>query len=165
MSITICPVKPDFVAEVGDIDLSAPLCSADEQAVREAFARYAVLVFPAQALEVEQHLAFAGLFGPHERTVQVALKSEKLRVREEIADIANLDASGNIWASDNRLRLFQMGNRLWHTDSSFRPIPATFSLFSAVVVPPTKRSVLNFSGEPSVSTNEKSMVPVAPGPE
>ena len=71
MSITICPVKPDFVAEVGDIDLSAPLCSADEQAVREAFARYAVLVFPAQALEVEQHLAFAGLFGPHERTVQV----------------------------------------------------------------------------------------------
>ncbi|MBP6814494.1 MAG: TauD/TfdA family dioxygenase [Burkholderiaceae bacterium] len=136
MSITICPVKPDFVAEVGDIDLSAPLCSADEQAVREAFARYAVLVFPAQALEVEQHLAFAGLFGPHERTVQVALKSEKLRVREEIADIANLDASGNIWASDNRLRLFQMGNRLWHTDSSFKqPTGYTSMLYARSVAP------------------------------
>jgi alpha-ketoglutarate-dependent 2,4-dichlorophenoxyacetate dioxygenase len=89
-----------------------------------------------QALEVEQHLAFAGLFGPHERTVQVALKSEKLRVREEIADIANLDASGNIWASDNRLRLFQMGNRLWHTDSSFKqPTGYTSMLYARSVAP------------------------------
>ena len=136
MSITICPVNPDFVAEVGDIDLSAPLSADDEQAVRAAFARYAVLVFPAQTLEAEQHLAFARLFGPHERTVQVTLKSEKLRVREEIADIANLDASGNIWAGDSRLRLFQMGNRLWHTDSSFKqPTGYTSMLYARSVAP------------------------------
>lgn len=136
MSITICPVTPDFVAEVGDIDLSAPLSGADEQAVRDAFARYAVLVFPAQSLEVEQHLAFARLFGPHEHTVQATLKSEKLRVREEIADIANLDATGNLWASDSRLRLFQLGNRLWHTDSSFKqPTGYTSMLYARSVAP------------------------------
>ncbi|HEY8067407.1 MAG TPA: TauD/TfdA family dioxygenase [Burkholderiales bacterium] len=136
MTITLFPVTPRFAAEVGDIDLRKPLDADTLQAVREAFAAYAVLAFPAQDLTVEQHLAFAANFGPLEVTVQRALRNEKLRVREEIADIANLDAGGRLWKKDSRIRLFQMGNRLWHTDSSFKAPSGYASLLYARSVAP-----------------------------
>ena len=120
MPISVFPVTPRFAAEVGDIDLSRPLDASTLDATRDAFATYGVLVFPAQTLSVQQHLAFANNFGPLEVTVQRALRTEKLRVPENIADIANMDAEGRVWKKDSRLRLFQMGNRLWHTDSSFK---------------------------------------------
>jgi len=97
MSITVLPITRSFGAEVGDLDLREPLTPGDLGAVRQAFAAYAVLVFPAQELTAEQHLAFASNFGPLERTVQLAMKNEKLRVREEIADVANMDADGKLW--------------------------------------------------------------------
>ena len=139
MTVSLFPVTPDFAAEVGDIDLSRPLDALTLQAVREAFARYAVLVFPAQTLTVQQHLDFAKNFGPLEVTVQRALRNEKLRAPKEIADIANLDADGKVWAKDARIRLFQMGNRLWHTDSSFKAPSGYASLLYA-------RSVAPFGG-------------------
>src|SRR6185295_7659728 len=67
------------------------------------------------------------------------MRGEQLRVREEIADIANLDAAGKLWQKDARIRLFQMGNRLWHTDSSFKAPTAYASLLYA-------RSVAPFGG-------------------
>ncbi len=136
MRISVFPVTPSFAAEVGDIDLSRPLDAETLQAVRDSFAKYAVLAFPAQQLTTEQHLAFASNFGPLERTVQTAMRGEKLRVREEIADIANLDASGKLWQKDARIRLFQMGNRLWHTDSSFKHPSGYASLLYARSVAP-----------------------------
>ena len=139
MPIAIFPVTDRFAAEVGDIDLARPLDAETLQAVREAFATYAVLVFPSQTLSVQQHLDFARHFGPLEVTVQRALRDEKLRVREEIADIANLDANGKLWTKDARIRLFQMGNRLWHTDSSFKHPSGYASLLYA-------RSVAPFGG-------------------
>ncbi len=139
MAISLFPVTPRFAAEVGDIDLSRPLDAETLQAVRDAFATYAVLAFPAQTLSIEQHLDFARNFGPLEVTVQRALRNEKLRVRVEIADIANLDAEGKVWTKDARIRLFQMGNRLWHTDSSFKAPSGYASLLYA-------RSVAPFGG-------------------
>jgi alpha-ketoglutarate-dependent 2,4-dichlorophenoxyacetate dioxygenase len=136
MGISVFPVTPRFAAEVGDIDLSKPLDADTLQSVREAFATYAVLAFPAQNLTTDQHLAFAENFGPLERTVQKALRGEKLRVREEIADIANMDAEGRLWKEDARIRLFQMGNRLWHTDSSFKAPSGYASLLYARSVAP-----------------------------
>ena len=136
MPIALFPVTPRFAAEVGDIDLGRPLDAETLQAVRDAFATYAVLVFPAQNLSVEQHLAFAANFGPLEVTVQRALRSEKLRVPEQIADIANMDAEGRLWKEDSRLRLFQMGNRLWHTDSSFKAPSGYASMLYARSVAP-----------------------------
>ena len=127
---------PVFAAEIGDIDLSRPLDAETLQAVRDAFASYAVLVFPAQTLSQEQHLAFAANFGPLEVTIQRALRNEKLRVREQFADIANMDAEGNLWKKDARIRLFQMGNRLWHTDSSFKAPSGYASLLYARSVAP-----------------------------
>lgn len=136
MPITLAPITPDFAAEVGDIDLRQPLAEDDLQAVRDAFARYAVLVFTAQELEVEQHLAFARHFGPLERSVATQMKDVKMRAPSEIADIANVDADGRIWSADSRLRQFQLGNRLWHTDSSFKSPTGYASLLCARSVAP-----------------------------
>jgi len=136
MSLTILPVTPEFVAEVGDVDLAAPLAPADLQAIREAFARFAVLVFPSQSLPVEPHLAFAGHFGALERTVATQMSGRKLRTRAEIADIANMDSEGRIWRPDSRMRLFQLGNRLWHTDSSFKAPSGYASLLYARSIAP-----------------------------
>lgn len=136
MTMKLFPVTPGFAAEVGDIDLTQALDEETLAAVREAFATYAVLVFPAQDITQQQHLAFSRHFGAHERTVQAALRNEKLRVREEFADIANLDAEGRVWDRNARIRLFQLGNRLWHTDSSFKAPSGYASLLYARSIAP-----------------------------
>jgi len=135
MPISLYPITPDFAAEVGEIDLSRPLLDTDLQAVRQAFTKYAVLVFPAQQLSGDDHLEFARNFGPLETNVLASL-GVKMRVREEIADVANMDANGRVWAADSRVRLFQMGNRLWHTDSSFKSPTAYASMLYARSIPP-----------------------------
>ncbi|HYF58894.1 MAG TPA: TauD/TfdA family dioxygenase [Burkholderiaceae bacterium] len=136
MSITLSPLTPGFACEVGDIDLTRPLPPEDLRAVRDAFAEYAVLVFTAQTLTVDQHLGFAANFGPLERSVAAVMPGETLRVRPEIADIANLTADGKVWDATHRLRLFQLGNRLWHTDSSFKQPTGYASMLYARSVAP-----------------------------
>jgi alpha-ketoglutarate-dependent 2,4-dichlorophenoxyacetate dioxygenase len=136
MSIAIVPMTPSFAAEVGDLDLRQPLADEDLQAVRDAFAVYAVLVFPGQELSGEQHLAFAAHFGPVERTVD-AMAGKKLRVTQGISDVSNLNAENSIWKTDDRWREFQMtANRLWHTDSSFKAPSGSASLLYARSIPP-----------------------------
>lgn len=136
MAITVCPVTESFAAEIGDIDLSRPLEPADLAAVKEAFTKYAVLVFPEQHLSDDQHLDFARHFGPLETTIALFRKDAKLRVRKEFADVSNLDPENEMWGKDSRQRMFQLGNRLWHTDSSFKRLPARASLLYARSIPP-----------------------------
>jgi len=136
MTITVSPFSERFVAEVGDVDLSRPLSTGDEAEIRAAFAHYAVLVFPGQSIDQEQHLAFTGLFGPHERTISVHRQDMVLRLRPEIADISNLNVENEIWGADSRRRMFQLGNRLWHTDSSFRHVPGYASALYAQAIAP-----------------------------
>ena len=131
MAITVCPVTQNFAAEIGDVDLSAPLAPTDLQAIKDAFAKYAVLIFPDQQLSQDQHLDFARHFGPLETTIALHRKDAKLRVRKEFADVSNLDPENEVWGKDSRQRMFQMGNRLWHTDSSFKRLPALASLLYA----------------------------------
>jgi alpha-ketoglutarate-dependent 2,4-dichlorophenoxyacetate dioxygenase len=128
MSATVWPVTDTFAAEIGDVDLSRPLSDAEFRAVEDAFERYAVLVFPDQALSQDQHIAFARRFGPIDRSMIVEVEGAKARVPGEIADVSNLDNKGRILAPDNRLRQFQLGNQLWHTDSAFKHVPAKASL-------------------------------------
>ena len=137
MGISIYPVTDSFAAEVGDIDLTRPLTDTDLRAVRDAFARYAVLIFPAQELAVEQHLEFAANFGPLERTIEIAIGRTRLRTPPEIADVANLNVDGTVWREDARRRQYGMlGNRLWHTDSSFKAPSGYASLLYARSIPP-----------------------------
>jgi alpha-ketoglutarate-dependent 2,4-dichlorophenoxyacetate dioxygenase len=136
MAVTIQPTTPDFVAEAGDVDLSRPLAAADLAAIRAAFTKYAVLVFPDQQFDDDSQLDFARNFGPLETTVFKARKEHKLRLHENMADVGNLDAENRILAANDRQRLYNLGNRLWHTDSSFKRLPAYCSMLHARSIPP-----------------------------
>jgi len=136
MAVTIYPVTPEFVAEVGDVDLSRPLPPEDLEAVKAAFWQYAVLIFPEQTLTPEQHLEFAQNFGPLVLPSGVARTQKPLRIRAEFADISNLDYDGRVMQGDSKLREHQLGNRLWHTDASFRYVPALCSLLYSHTVAP-----------------------------
>jgi alpha-ketoglutarate-dependent 2,4-dichlorophenoxyacetate dioxygenase len=117
MAITVCPVTASLAAEIGDVDLSGALEPADLAAIKDAFTRYAVLIFPDQRLSQNQHLDFAKTFGPLETTIALFRKDAKLRVRKEFADVSNLDPDNKVWGENSRRRMFELGNRLWHTDS------------------------------------------------
>ena len=137
MAISIYPFTPDFAAEIGDVDLARPLASEDRAAIEAAFWRYAVLVFPAQALTSDQHIAFASLFGPMEPNInsyQDEIKAE--RIDKRVSDISNLDHNNEILPAASRKRQSGLANRLWHTDSSFRHVPARASLLYSRCVAP-----------------------------
>ena len=136
MPISIHPVTSDFVAEVGDVALGKPLAAEDLAAIRAAFTKYAVLVFPDQEFDDDSQLDFARNFGPLETTVFKARKDHKLRLHENMADVGNLDAENRILKTDDRQRLYNLGNRLWHTDSSFKRLPAYCSMLHARSIPP-----------------------------
>jgi alpha-ketoglutarate-dependent 2,4-dichlorophenoxyacetate dioxygenase len=136
MSINVCPVTPDFAAEIGDVDLSMPLAEADVAAIKAAFWKYAVLIFPDQRLTSEQHLAFARCFGPIETDRVLDQKVTPQRLDDHFADISNLAADGKIWLADSRQRMYKSGNKLWHTDSSFKRRPGLCSLLYARRIPP-----------------------------
>jgi alpha-ketoglutarate-dependent 2,4-dichlorophenoxyacetate dioxygenase len=136
MAITVCPVTSNFAAEVGDVDLAKPIASDDLSAIKDAFTRYAVLIFPEQRLSQDQHLDFARLFGPLETTIAVFRKDQKLRLPPQLSDVSNLSPDNEVWGADARQRMFQLGNRLWHTDSSFKRLPARASLLYARSIAP-----------------------------
>jgi alpha-ketoglutarate-dependent 2,4-dichlorophenoxyacetate dioxygenase len=134
--MTVFPVTEHFAAEIGDVDLSKPLSPDVFADIDAAFNRYSVLVFPDQHLTIDQHLEFARNFGPLETTIHATRSDAKLRVRAEIADVSNLSAGDEIWGKESRKRMFEMGNRMWHTDSSFRHLPAKASLLYSRSIPP-----------------------------
>jgi len=136
MSVTIWPVTEAFAAEVGDVDLTQPLAAADLAAIQAAFWKYAVLIFPEQDLTQAQHLAFSGLFGPVETDRTLDPRATPSRFSGSFADISNLAADGNIWGASSRQRMYKAGNRLWHTDSSFKFRPGLASLLYARTVVP-----------------------------
>src|SRR5262249_20708805 len=84
----------------------------------------------------DQHLDFARLFGPLETTIAVFRKDQKLRLPPELSDVSNLAPDNEVWGKEARYRLFQLGNRLWHTDSSFKRLPARASLLYARSIAP-----------------------------
>jgi len=137
MAIRVFPVTPDFAAEVGDVDLTQALSADDSVAIKAAFSKYAVLIFPAQQLTSEQHVEFAQLFGPLEPNInsyQEEIKQDRIDAR--ISDVSNLDHGNEILKADSRKRLSGLANRLWHTDSIFRHVPARASLLYARSVAP-----------------------------
>ncbi|MCB1748443.1 MAG: TauD/TfdA family dioxygenase [Gammaproteobacteria bacterium] len=136
MNVTVMPLTETFAAEVGDVDLGAPLDATAFAAIADAFARYAVLVFPGQRLDEEAQLAFARRFGPIEPNFLAVNSEQKFRVTPELIDISNLTPEGAIWEADSRMREFYVGNQLWHTDSSFKRVPAKASLLYARAVAP-----------------------------
>lgn len=132
----IRPVTDSFVAEIGDVDLSKPLSAADEKSIKEAFWRYAVLVFPDQALTPQHHIDFSKRFGPIETDRVLDQKVTPHRLAADFADISNLSPEGRIWDKDSRQRMYKAGNKLWHTDSSFKFRPGLCSLLYSRTIAP-----------------------------
>ena len=134
MAIKVTPLHPHVGAEVEGADLARPVPPDLFTEIEAAFDKHAVLVFPGQVLSDQQQMAFSELFGPLEKNPVYA--GQKLRLRPEVADISNIDPDGNILSLDHPRRRFNMGNQLWHTDSSFKRVPAKCSLLSAREIPP-----------------------------
>ncbi len=133
MAVEFIPLHPTLGAKVRGVNLSRPVEPEVFAEIEAAFHRHGVLVFPGQPLNDEQQLAFSRLSGPLEVNPNYA--GAKMRLRTDIADISNLDADGRVLARDDRRNLFNLGNQLWHTDSSFKHIPAKCSLLSARELP------------------------------
>jgi alpha-ketoglutarate-dependent 2,4-dichlorophenoxyacetate dioxygenase len=135
MAVTVRPLHPLFVGEVSGVDITQPLTRDEVAAIEAGMDRYAVLVFRDQRLTDEAQLAFSRRFGELEQTRGTGIsKPGEQRLDPAFADVSNLDKDNRLLARDNRRRLYSLGNRLWHSDSSFKAIPATYSLLSGRVV-------------------------------
>ncbi|HVB67236.1 MAG TPA: TauD/TfdA family dioxygenase [Acetobacteraceae bacterium] len=127
--------RPDFAGRVTDVDLTAPLTAAEVAAIAAGMDRFAVLVFRDQRLTDDQQVAFSARFGPLEQATGDLAQGAERRLGMTVNDISNLDRDNQVLERDDRRRLFGLGNRLWHSDSSFKPTPAKYSALSARVIP------------------------------
>jgi alpha-ketoglutarate-dependent 2,4-dichlorophenoxyacetate dioxygenase len=134
MAITIRQVGPCFAGEVDGIDLARPLSPEDATAIHAGMDRYAVLVFHGRPVTLEQQMAFTLALGPIEQAIGTGLR-ENERIPTTFADVSNLDKDDRVFERNSRTRLFALGNRLWHSDSSFKPTPAKYSLLHAHRIP------------------------------
>jgi alpha-ketoglutarate-dependent 2,4-dichlorophenoxyacetate dioxygenase len=136
MTLDVRPLHPLFAGEVTGLDLREPPGPALAADIEAAMDRYAVLVFRDQRIDDDQQMAFARALGPLEPSPAVVdAHLHRLRHREMV-DISNLDLDGGIQGAADRRRLFNLGNRLWHSDSSFKATPAKHSMLHARVIPP-----------------------------
>ncbi len=131
-------LHPGFATEVVGLDIGVPLPDATIAALQDAIDAAGVLVFRGQHLDDDTQIAFARRFGQPERYVLSYRPGIKLRLAQaEMVDVSNLDAAtGAPQAPDSRHRMVNLGNRLWHTDSSFRSPRGALSMLFAHAVPP-----------------------------
>ena len=135
MAVSVREVQGDFVGEVTGVELTRPLSVEDAAALRSAIDRLAVLVFRDQRIADEQQIAFTRHFGEIENPAGGHIaKPKESRLDPGMIDVSNLDQRSQVLARDDRRRLFNLGNRLWHSDSSYRAVPAKYSLLSARVI-------------------------------
>ena len=131
MTIGIRPLTPGFAGEVSGANLTRPLSAEDAAALEAGMNQYAVLVYHDQAVTDEQQKIFSLNFGALEQTAGGNVTQAKdQRLGSFMADVSNLDTNHLPLARDDRRRLFNLGNQLWHSDSSFRAVPAKYSILS-----------------------------------
>ena len=123
---------PNFVGFISEIDLKNPLSNLLIKEIDDAINKYAVLVFKDQNINNEDQVRFTQYFGKIEASGKTSniTKASDRRLPTELADVSNLDKDNNPFTINDPRRIFNLGNRLWHTDSSFKSIPAKYSLLS-----------------------------------
>lgn len=134
MTIVVEKLHDKFAARIRGVDLTKPLPVDVRKDIQAALDRYAVLVFPGAPLTEDQQADFAENFGQLERS-NIIMKV-KARIGGRLADISNIDENEQLFGEYDRRRMFSLGNQLWHTDSSFKKIPAKYSMLHAHVVTP-----------------------------
>ena len=143
MTIDVQVIGDEFAAEIDGVDCRANLTPSVVADIAQAVDRYAVVIFREQALDDVQQLAFSQHFGELERKGRGSAKGHiHFRTDDQartlapgIGDFSNVDDHGAPLATNSRAHLFKLADRLWHSDSSFRPIPAKYSLLSARALP------------------------------
>jgi alpha-ketoglutarate-dependent 2,4-dichlorophenoxyacetate dioxygenase len=134
MSVAFRTLHPLFVAEVtSPIDLRSVEDEETLAAIRAGMDEYAVLVFRGQAFTDAEQLAFAERLDGELNRNRVLTKSRFNN--DALVDISNVDESGEVMDSLNRRRMYNLGNRLWHTDASFNDPRGRYSMLHARVVP------------------------------
>ncbi len=134
MAVSIRQIHDVFAGEVSGIDLTRPLSADDVAAIEAGMDEYAVLVFHDQRITDEQQIAFSRNFGEIENKKGGNIRTEE-RTNALINDVSNLDNKNMPFDREDRRRYFNLGNHLWHSDSSFRAVPAKYSLLSARAIP------------------------------
>jgi len=135
MPVTIRPLHPTIGAEVSSLDLRRPLSRDEVAAVEAGMDQWAVLVFRGQDITDEQQVAFTRNFGEIENSAGGHItKTHEKRLSPLLNDVSNLGQDNKPLARDDRRRMFNLGNRLWHSDSSYRAVPAKYSLLSGRIV-------------------------------
>jgi alpha-ketoglutarate-dependent 2,4-dichlorophenoxyacetate dioxygenase len=135
MAISIRQLHPLFAAEVDGVDLAKPLGAETIRTLDDAISQYSVVVFHGQSLDDDQLLALGKAFGSV-APPRNSRAGQRLQ-HAEIADISNLHVNNEVRARDDNRRLDSLGNQLWHSDASFRPVSGALSMLHAHVVPPT----------------------------
>jgi alpha-ketoglutarate-dependent 2,4-dichlorophenoxyacetate dioxygenase len=127
--------RPFFAGLVSGIDLTKPLDGSQVAAIHAGMDAFGVLVFHDQKISDDQQLAFSRALGPLEQATGDIAAPQDRRMSMDLSDISNLDKNSRVLARDDRRRLFGIGNQLWHSDSSFKPVPAKYSILSARTIP------------------------------
>lgn len=127
-------LHPAFGVEIGGADLRRPLDDGTWAHIWEAFNEHSLLVFHGQPLTDDEQMRFSQRFGPLETTVKTLGKEDRLH--PNLVELANVDEDGKLMDWSDRRMLYQSGNQMWHSDSSFKPVPAQASLLSGRLVPP-----------------------------
>lgn len=137
MPLSIRQLGPGFVGEASGLDLTKPLSKDDIAAIHAGMDQYGVLIFHGQDFTDEQQLAYTQSLGPLETAIGFNLRrmDDQRLSSPHFADVSNLDKDGRIFKRDDRRWQFAIGNRLWHSDSSFKVVPAKYSLLHARVIP------------------------------
>ena len=132
MAVTFKQLTPRFGAEVSGVDIAGGVGKSDFAEIARLFNDYSVLVLRGQHMDDRQQIAFSKRFGPLEGTVR-----SNVGAGSEIAVISNVDPETDaILPADDWRNVYNSGNEMWHTDSSFKRVPATASLLSGREVPP-----------------------------
>ena len=137
MALSFRKLHPLFFAEVSSIDLRYVDDRETLDTIRAGMDEYGVLLFRDQKFTDAEQLDFAQRFDGelHAKTGISALQKSRLGNNEALTDISNLDENGEIMDSNDRRRMYSLGNRLWHTDASFQDPPGRYSMLHARVVP------------------------------
>ena len=132
MTILVNRLTDNFAAEIRDVDLSQKIPSGDFADIKTAFEQHSILVFPDQPLTDQQQIIFSERFGELEKTINSKKQSG---AGKPVTVLTNVGKGGEVIAPEDRRMVFNTGNQMWHTDSSFKPVPAMMSLLSGREVP------------------------------
>ena len=129
--LEIRKLHPAIGAEVRGVDFNAPLPAETVDAIHAAWMDRLVLVFPGQRVTDERHVEVTRGFGEPEVFHQDILKSTRVK---EIFRVSNTDEDGRIMPREHPTMRQLSSARRWHTDSSYRPVPAMGSLLHGIEV-------------------------------